>query len=201
MKLYFFPQTRATRPRWMLEELGLSYEMVQVDLTKGEQKKPEYMKVHPLGVLPALDDNGFTLFESAAIVMYLADKYPEKGFAPALGTKERGEYYQWSFFAMTEAEPPTTTIFRQMRFVPEAERQLDLVEQSSKRFKFVASAVEERLKGRDYLVGNKFTAADIIMGGVLGVGSLFGLLNDHPGLQAYYKRLMERPAAKKAFGK
>lgn len=200
MKLYYFPGTRATRPRWMLEELGVSYEAVPVDLMKGEHKTANYMKVHPLGVVPAIDDNGFILFESAAIVQYLADKHPEKNLAPALGTKERGEYYQWISFAMTETEPSLVTILVQVRFTPEAQRDPALIEKSSKRFKVVAAVLEERMKGRQYIVGNTFTAADVVLGGVLGMAAMLGQLTDEfPSLKAYVGRLMERPAAKKVF--
>lgn len=200
MKLYFAPMTRATRPHWILEELGVPYETETLDLMKGEHKLPSYMKVHPLGRVPALEDNGFTMFESAAIVMQLADKYPEKGLAPAVGTNERAEYYQWIVAAMTEAEPPLVTILMHTRFLPEAERSPAAIEEASKRFKGVATVIEERLKGREYIVGNKFTAADVVVGGVTNFANMLGQLGDHPGLQAYLKRLLERPAAKKVFG-
>ncbi len=198
MKLYFFPQTRATRPRWILEELGIPYELEKVDVTKGEQRLPTYMKVHPLGVVPALDDDGFTMFESAAIVMHLADKFPDKGLAPAAGSKERAEYYQWILFAMTELENPLIDILQHTRFLPEAERQPAAIEKASKRFKTVATALQERMQNREYLVGDRFSAADVVVGGVLVLGNALGQLGDHPALQAYLKRLMERPAAQKA---
>ncbi len=200
MKLYFSTMTRATRPRWILEELGQSYELASIDLMKGEHKQADYMKVHPLGAVPAMQDGGFTMFESAAIVMHLADKFPEKGLAPAVGSQERAEYYQWILFAMTEAEPPLVQILQHTRFLPEADRSPAVIEKSSKRFKTVASVIQDRMQGREYIVGNRFTAADIVLGGVVNFGNMLGQLGDHPGLQAYAKRLMERPAAKKAFG-
>lgn len=200
MKLYYAPMTRATRPRWMFEELGVPYETADVNLMKGEHKLPNYMKVHPLGRVPALEDNGFIMFESAAIVMQLADKYPEKGLAPAVGTTERAEYYQWILCAMTEAEPPLVTMLMHTRFLPEAERSPAAIEMAVKRFKPVADVIQERMKGRQYILGDKFTAADVVMGGVLVIASMLKQLGDYPGLQEYMKRLMERPAAKKVFG-
>jgi glutathione S-transferase len=201
MKLYFNPLTRSTRPRWMLEELGVPYEISPVDVMKGEHKQPAYMaKVHPLGKVPALEDNGFTVIESAAIVMHLADKYPEKRLAPAVGSNERGEYYQWILFAMTEAEPSLVTIFLNTRILPEDQRNPAAVAQAIERFKPPATVLQERLKGREYIVGNTFTAADVVVGGVLTLAHRVGQLGDFPGLQAYMGRLMERPAAKKAFG-
>jgi glutathione S-transferase len=198
MKLYFSPMTRATRARWILEELGQPYELAPVNLMKGEHKQAEYLKVHPLGVVPALQDDGFTMFESAAIIMHLADKFPEKGLAPAAGSRERAEYYQWIVFAMTEVEPPLIQILQHTRFLPEAERQPAMIEKASTRAKTVATVIQDRLQGREYIVGNRFTAADVVMGGVLNLANRLGQLGDHPGLQAYVQRLLERPAAKKA---
>lgn len=199
MKLYFAPYTRATRPRWILEELGVPYETQLVDLSKGEHKLPSYMKVHPLGVVPALEDEGFTMYESAAIVMHLADKYPEKGLAPAAGTNERAEYYQWIVCGMTEAEPPLVTVLQHTRFLPEAERSPAAIEKARERFDIVASVISKRMEGREFIVGNTFTAADVVVGGVLAFAHHLQLLGGHPGLQAYLQRLMARPAAKKAF--
>jgi glutathione S-transferase len=201
MKLYFFQQSRATRVRWMLEELGAPYELVPVDMTKGEHKHPDYMKVHPMGSLPAIEDNGVPLFESAAILMYLADKYPEKGLAPAVGTPARGEYYQWILFAMTEVEAPLSTIAQHTRFLPEADRSPAVIERSSKRFKAVAAVLEARMKDREYLLGDTFTAADVVLGGVLFLATRVGQLGDDlPVLKAYSARLLARPAAKKGYG-
>ncbi|HYH97735.1 glutathione S-transferase family protein [Hyalangium sp.] len=199
MKLYFSPMTRATRPRWMLEELGVPYELATLDMMKGEHKKPEYLKIHPLGAVPALEDGGFTMYESAAIIMYLADKYPEKGLAPALGTADRGAYYQWISFAMTEADPLLVTILMNTRFLPEAERSAAAVEKASQRFKVIAPIIQERMKGREYIVGNKFSAADVVVGGTLALANMLNALDGYPDLKAYLGRLMERPATKKAF--
>jgi glutathione S-transferase len=201
MRLYFNPLTRSTRPRWMLEELGVPYEISPVDVMKGEHKLPAYLaKVHPLGKVPALEDNGFMIIESAAIVMHLADKYPEKGLAPAVGSNERGEYYQWILFAMTEAEPSLVTIFLNTRILPEDQRNPAAVAQAMERFKPPATVLQEHLKGREYIIGNTFTAADVVVGGVLTLANRVGQLGEFPGLLAYMARLMERPAAKKAFG-
>lgn len=200
MKLYFFQQSRATRVRWMLEELGIPYELAPVDMSKGEHKQPAYLEVHPMGLLPAIEDHGFNLFESAAIIMQLADKYPEKRLAPAVGSNERGEYYQWILFAMNEAEKPIWIIAQHTRFLPEAERSADATARASKRFKEVASVLEERLQGRAFILGNTFSAADVVLGGVLFFASRMGQLGDDtPTLKAYLDRLMARPAAMKGY--
>jgi len=89
IKLYYAPRTRSTRPRWLLEELGVPYELVRLDLGKGDHKKAEYLAIHPHGVVPALEDDGRVIIESLAICLYVADKFPEKGFAPEIRTIER----------------------------------------------------------------------------------------------------------------
>jgi glutathione S-transferase len=101
---------------------------------------------------------------------------------------------------MTEAEPPLVTILMHTMFLPEAQRSPAAIEEAAKRFKPVADVIEERMKGRQYIVGNKFTAADVVMGGVLAFAGSLKQLGGHPALQEYLKRMMERPAAKKVFG-
>ena len=100
MKLYYAPQTRAVRPRWLLEEIGAPYTLVRLDMSKGEHKTPEYVKIHPHGAVPALVDGDVTMFESAAICAYLADKFPEKRLAPPVGSPARATYYQWIIYSM-----------------------------------------------------------------------------------------------------
>ena len=110
MRLYYVPRTRAGRPRWVLEELGIPYELVRLDPARGETRSPEHLSRQPLGHVPALEDEGGLLFESAAICLYLAEKYPEKGLVPPPGSRGRGLTYQWLFYAMTELEPPCVAI-------------------------------------------------------------------------------------------
>ena len=148
MKLYYAPQTRAGRPRWLLEELGVPYEIVPVDLAQGEHKKPEYMKIHPHGAVPALADGDLVLFESAAICMYLADKYPEKKLAPAVGTPARGLYYQWMIYTMATLEPPVVQIFLNTVMLPEAERSAAAVEKGKTQFAEVARVLSNALATR-----------------------------------------------------
>src|SRR5262245_54564827 len=111
VKLYYYPLTRAARVRWLLEEIGKPYELVRVDLAAGEQRNPDYLALNPNGTVPTLVDGDFVLFESAAIVQYLADKFPEAQLAPPVGTPARGKYYQWIHYAMSALEPPAVTIF------------------------------------------------------------------------------------------
>jgi glutathione S-transferase len=198
MKLYFVPRTRATRPRWMLEELGVPYELKVLNVAEGENKRPEYLAVHPLGSVPALEDGALKLFESAAILQYLADKYPEKGLAPKPGTPERGEYYMWMMFCMTTVEPPLADIFHNTFLLPEPQRTPALVEKGRRRFAEVAPVLEARLRGREFLVGESFSAADLLLSSLLGWAGSMALTADFPGLVEYAKRHLARPAARRA---
>src|ERR1700691_3574825 len=105
MKLYGFPPTRSIRVLWTLRELGVDFEFVNTDLLKGEQRMPEFLAKTPAGKLPVLVDDDFVLTESVAIVLYLADKYPEKGLLPA-GARARAEAHRWLLFTATELEQP-----------------------------------------------------------------------------------------------
>lgn len=198
MKLYYAPQTRAGRPRWLLEELGVPYELVRLDLSKGEHKTAAYMKIHPHGAVPALVDGDLTMFESAAICSYLADKYPEKGLAPAVGTPARGLYYQWMHYAMATLEPPVLQVFLNTLMLPEAERRPAAVEEGKHKFAEVARVLEQALTGKSFILGEQFSAADVVLGGTLIWARFLGLTSGYPALEAYASRLAERPAYKRA---
>ena len=198
MKLYYAPQTRATRARWLLEELEVPYELERVNLSAGEQKSPAYRKIHPLGRVPALVDSDLKLFESAAICAYLADKFPEKKLAPAVGTPERGLYYQWLVYVMATAEPPLVDVFLHTVRLPVEERSAAIAEQGRREWGEAAGVLERSLEGKSFLVGDRFTAADVMIGSLVGWARALRLLDGLPTLEAYSKRLTERPAYKRA---
>src|SRR5262249_9859117 len=133
MKLYYASQTRAGRPRWLLEEIGTPYEMVRLSLQNGDNRRPEYLAINPNGTVPALADGDLVLFESAAICQYLADKFPDKRLAPPIGTPARGLYYQWIHYAMSGLEPAAVTIFLHTIHRPEADRVPALVNEGKQR--------------------------------------------------------------------
>ena len=198
LKLYHSPQSRSVRPRWLLEELGVPYELVKLDMQKGEHKTPAYMKVHPHGAVPALADGDLQLFESAAICAYLADKFPEKRLAPPVGTPARGLYYQWLVYAIATLEPPVIDVFMHNVMLPETERKPAVVEAARKKFADVATVLERALGTRPFLLGDQFTAADVMIGSTLGWAQMLGLLEGRDTLQQYVQRLAERPALQKA---
>lgn len=197
MKLYYVPKTRAMRPRWLLEELGVPYELVRMDSSKRETHTESYLRVNPLGHVPALDDGGTVLVESAAIIMHLADRFADKGLAPAPGSPERGRWYQWIIYAMATLEPQVGIVSDQGRLPPE-ERSEAAVQRAKERFHHEAALAEQHLKDRQFAVGDQFSAADVVLGSVLGWARMLGLCDELPACTAYGKAMLARPAAKKA---
>ena len=122
MKLYYVPNTRAHRCRWLLEELEVPYELHRLDLAAGEHKQPPYLELQPHGAVPVLVDGETVVFESAAICLYLADRFPERGLAPRAGDPARGAYYQWLVYSISELEPPVALTFAHKVRLPEANR-------------------------------------------------------------------------------
>lgn len=197
LKLYYVPKTRAIRPRWLLEELGVPYELVRLDPSKGETRTDTYLKLNPLGHVPALEDDGTVIAESTAIVLHLADRFPEKSLAPAPGSPDRARYYQWMIHAMVTLEPQLGVISEQARLPPE-ERNEKVAEKAKVRFRQEVAALEAHLKGRSFVVGDRFTAADVVVGAVLSFARMNGVLEELPACAAYAQAMLGRPAAKKA---
>lgn len=193
MKLYYVPRTRATRPRWLLEELGLPYELVRLDVGVEENRQPAYLAIHPHGKVPALVDGDLNLIESAAICLHLADKHPEKGLAPTVGTPERARYYQWILYAMATLEPVVARIAAGARELPEGERG----ERARAAFADYVPVLERALGDHPYLLGEHFSAADVVLGSVLIWARFLGAF-DSPRLGAYVQRLADRPAYRRA---
>ncbi len=189
--LYFNRFSRATRVRWMLEELGVPYEMVRVDMGKGEHKAASYLEIHPLGKLPAVEIDGKPMIESLAIVQYLAAKFPEKGLGP---TADNGtDYYGWMVYAQVTLEPEVGNYFYSSN---ERFGRLDPVaaEKGKNELRRLVAPVEKLLSGRNFVAGDNFTAADVVMGGVLAWAGGMGLLEGFPSLNAYVARIAGRPA-------
>src|ERR1700729_4200413 len=154
------PRTRSSRVLWLLAEIDAPYELVK--LAPEERQSAEHLARHPLGRVPALElDDGTFIFESAAICLQLADLHPEAGLSAPLGSSERGLIYQWVLFAMTELETP---LFRWIRDTAE-----DSADPSSReRFAEAAAALQNAIDGRQWLLGDRFTVADVMCASVLG---------------------------------
>src|SRR5262245_47115679 len=178
LTLYHSPQSRSIRPRWLLEELGVPCEVKLVSLAAGDQKKPEYLKLNPNGTVPTLVDGDLTMWESAAICQYLADKFPQARLAPPVGSPARGLYYQWIHFAMSGLEPPAVSIFVHTIQRPEAERIPALVTEARKSIAAALGVIENAVAGRTYILGDEFSTADVMIGSTLVWAQMMGLIGD-----------------------
>lgn len=201
LKLYHSPRTRSVRIYWLLEELGVPYELETLAFTPETLKTAAYLKVHPLGKLPAIQDGDVAMFESGAILEYILEKYGDGRLAPAPGSPARGAFLQWVHFAEATAMPPLADIAQHMLFKPEAERIPAVVADGQARVAAVLATLEQSLSGKQYLLGSEFTGADIMMGYSLLLVKWFGLLTpEHPNVTAYLARLEQRPALQRALG-
>jgi glutathione S-transferase len=195
--LYFSPFTRSTRPRWLLEELGVPYELKVVNMKDGEHKTGAYKHtVHPLGRVPALGIDGRVIIESSAIVATLADRFPDKGFAPPPQSQKRADYYQWLFFGQVTIEPAVADMmatFNPANTIADddkAKRKVALDD---------AIAHASRLLGEGpWLLGADFSAADCVVGSLLVWAQSKELLHEHANLVAYVERVKSRPAFQRA---
>ena len=189
LKLYFIPG-RSWLPRWLLGEMGEPFELVELDFEAGETSKPAYLAVNPLGKLPALEADGQVITETAAICLYLADLRPKLGLAPSLGDPDRGRYLSLMVHASAALEPSVTDVF--------LKRQSDRLMVGWVPLKDELPFVERHLGDGPYLFGDRFTAADVMVGGVL-VWATQLEIQLTPKLDAYVQRLMKRPVLAKLF--
>jgi glutathione S-transferase len=194
MKLYEFAPTRSIRARWALQELEVDFEPVVVNLGRGEHRRPEFLRLNPAGKLPVLVDGDVVLTESVAIVLYLAAKYPERGFLPK-DVVTRAEVDRWLLFTVTELEQPLWRIARNSFVYPEAQRVAADLPNATREFKEMASVLEAHVRGRAFVVGETVTVADFVLAYTLDWGHEAGLLGDFPVLEAYVERMYARPRA------
>jgi glutathione S-transferase len=197
MRLYHQPRSRSTRVLWLAEEAGAPVDVVVI--AREEKSSEEYKKMHPLGRSPAYVEDGGPVFESAALCLHLADRHPEAGLIGELGSHERALQYQWCFFAMTELEAPLVDASRQI-WKSSGDPDAAIVEAAFARFHTGASVVESALSGGDYLVGDTFSVADVVVGGVLTFARMSELVPElPPGIAAYVDGLEARPARQRAY--
>ena len=194
--LYFAPFTRAVRIRWLLEELGLPYDLRRVAFTPPERA---FSQATPLGKFPVIEDGDVTICESGAIVEYVLERYGNGRLAPPVGSPLRGEFLQWVHFAEATAFPPLGVIVWHRLYKRDEDRIPDVIESARERAIAAFEFVERRLVGRSYLLGEEFSAADVMMGFTLMAAQALGVLDDrHPPLLRYLERLQARPAFQRA---
>jgi glutathione S-transferase len=194
MKLYGLGPTRSLRALWALRELDTEFEFIPVNLLADEHRRPEFLRLNPAGKVPVLVDGDVVLAESAAIVMYLAEKYPDKGLLPA-DLKLRAQAYRWVMFAVTELEQPLWRITRHTTLYPEDKRLSADIALASQEFIAMATVLHRHMEGRQFIVGDHMTIADCVTAYVIDWGNELHLIDDLPKLGAYLERMYARPKA------
>jgi glutathione S-transferase len=189
---YTNPMSRGRIVRWMLEEVGAPYRTELLDYGT-TMKGAAYLAINPMGKVPAITHGDTVVTECGAICAYLADAFPAAGLAPPIGDKARGTYYRWLFFAAGPIEAAVTN--KALGFEAPVERQSTVGYGS---FNAVLDCLERAVSASDYVVGDRFTAADIYFGSQIGWGMMFGSIEKRPAFEAYWARINGRPAAVRA---
>ena len=195
MRLHHQPRSRSTRVLWLLEELGVPFDLTV--MSREDKQSPEYRALHPLGRSPALEEEGGPVFESAALILHLADQNLDAGLIGPLGSHERALQYQWCFFAMTDVESALVDVARQL-WKDSGDPDADIVDRATARFVANVGVIEDALGGGAYLVGDAFSVADIVTGSVLGFARTAKLTELPAGVVPYVDRLEARPARQRA---
>jgi glutathione S-transferase len=198
LKLHGFPMSPNTRRAlFALEEHGAPYELVPVDLMSGEQKSPAYLALNPTGRVPTLVDGDFVLWESNAILEYLAARFPEKGLG-AQSARETGEMARWMYMNAAHLSPNVARIFAHTIRLPEAQRIPRIVDEARAEVDRSLAAIQGRLAGRENLL-DRFSLAEIAIGPTLSAAPMLGIdLSRFPAVDGWLKRLLARPAWQKA---
>src|SRR5579883_790371 len=196
LKLYGTSKSRSARSLWALEELGVKYEHVPVEVSQA--KSADNLKRNPNGHIPVLEDDGLTLFESMAINLYLAEKYGKPPLWPA-GAEQHGKAYQWSFWGMTEIEPRLMTVLVNRVFLPPDQRDEKAVAQALEAIKAPLKVLDDTVKSHPYLLGNDFTIADLNVASVMSFAMIAKIdFSAVPAAQAWLNKCLGREANQRA---
>ena len=190
LTFYTNPMSRGRIARWMLEEVGQPYETVVLGYDGIGMKSPDYLAINPMGKVPAITHGDRIVTEGAAICAYLADAFPEAGLAPALA--DRADYYRWLFFAAGPVEAAVTN----KSLGVDASEKTRMVGYGS--LAETLDALEGAVKGRQYIAGDRFTAADVYVGSQIGWGMMFGSIDKRPAFETYWAGLTSRTAYSRA---
>ncbi len=188
--LYHAPQTRSTGAMVLVEELGAEVDTVVINMKAGEQRAPAFLAVNPLGKVPALRDGDALVTEQVAVYLFLADRFPERGLAPPLGDALRGPYLRWMAFYGSSFEP--ACVDRAMKREPGMRAMSPYGDYDA-----VLKAVTDQLTRGPWMLGERFSALDVLWGGALGWMTMFGIVEATPVIAAYVERVAARPASRK----
>jgi glutathione S-transferase len=190
--LYTNPMSRGRMARWMLQEVGQPYRAEILEYARS-MKAPDYLAINPMGKVPALRHGDTVVTEAAAICAYLADVFPEASLAPPPGSRLRGPYYRWLFFAAGPVEAANTN--KALKLVVPAERTM-MVGYGTQ--EGVLATLEDQLNRSEYIAGDRFTAADVYVGSHIGSGMTFGMIDKRPAFERYWGLVSARSAAQRA---
>ncbi len=191
MKLFYAPKTRSPRAVWMLEEAGVDYELALVDIRAEErQDSAEFLNASPMGKVPALIDGDTAMSESAAICLYIADRYAPGRLAPAVDDASRGKFLYWLMYTPAVVEPAMSELFNKV--------EPNKMSSGWGDFPTMIATWESGLSSNDWILGSEFTAADVMLGSSAVFMRMFDMLPDSPTLSAYADRCLARPAYQKA---
>ncbi len=185
--LFHSPQSRSAGSLVLLEELGADYELHVLNLRQGQQRQPDYLRINPMGKVPAILHDGALVTEQGAVYAYLADLYPEAGITPAIGDPLRGPYLRWLFYYGSSFEP--ALIDRAMKRDPAPPSTSPYGDYDT-----MLKTLCDQLATGPWLLGERFTAADVLWGGALGWMLQFGIVEKTPEIAAYVERVTSRPA-------
>jgi glutathione S-transferase len=193
LKLHFAPNSRAGRIVWLLEELGLEYEINKMAFHPKDLKSDEHRSRHPLGRIPVLEDGDLLLWESGAIVEYILERYENGGLKPPVDDARWPKYQQWFHYCEGMVMPPVNTIVVQTVLLPPDRRDETALKQAQKLLTRSLAPVDEALAGNDYLIGD-FSAADVMLGHSCFMSDRVGCVTDEmTNLKAYVERIAARP--------
>jgi glutathione S-transferase len=195
LTLYHAAPSRSSIPHWLLEEIGEPYDLHILSLKNGDNRKPDYLAVNPMGKVPALKHGDTVITESAAICTYLADEFPRAGLNVPIGDPRRGAYLKWLFFGPSCIEPA----MMDRAFPRQGEAQRSALGYGD--FDTTMDVVAKAVAPGPYILGEQFTAADVVIGSTLRWGMMFKLIPERPEFTAYAARLAQRPALQRAEAK
>ena len=199
MKIHHAPNSRSVRALWLFNELNLPYELEVYPLGDKSMRTPEYLKVHPMGRVPALEDGELTIFESGAIVQYVLEKYGNGKMLPTISSPNYPNYLQWLHYAEGMIMPQINIIVVETIFLPEERRNQTIVDRATKLLTRMLTAIDLHMQDREFLAG-EFSGADIMTGHACIVSGRLGAdISDKPNVSAYIERLEARPALKTAW--
>ncbi len=195
MQLYHTAHSRSMRVLWLLEELGLDYDVDSLPFDSRALTLADHLDVGKLGELPILIDANVAMTQSVAIIHYLIDRYGDGRLSPSRASDSYGNYLEWIEFGETKLMDPLSQWLQHSQLLPEAERNADTAAKGRTAFAYFAAKVDDAVTDRDYLLGDTFTAADIVVGHALFVAEQYGAFpSSCAHLAAYYERLRARPA-------